>query len=128
MYGSREAGQSWRTRRTPLKGCVRFVRQHDPRKMFALFALFAWCKLKARNCGVATMTETTILTRALLEHCIMTGRLDLGVWADFKTAHAVEAQQIEPVLVETIGHLCTLSRNLTDEVDRLSHALAWRGR
>ena len=74
------------------------------------------------------MTETTILTRALLEHCIMTGRLDLGVWADFKTAHAVEAQQIEPVLVEVIGHLCTLSRELTEDVGRLSHALAWRGR
>ena len=31
----------------------------------------------------------------------MTGRLDLGVWADFKTAHRRRGlQQIEPVLVE----------------------------
>jgi hypothetical protein len=74
------------------------------------------------------MTETTALTRALVDHCTMTGRLDLGTWADFKTAHAVEAQQVEPVLVEVIGHLCTLSRALTEEVGRLSHALAWRGR
>ena len=74
------------------------------------------------------MTETAALTRALLDHCSMTGRLDLGVWADFKTAHVVEPQQVEPVLVETIGHLCTMSRELTEEVGRLSQALAWRGR
>jgi hypothetical protein len=48
------------------------------------------------------VTETAALTRALLDHCIMTGTLDLGVWSDFKTAHVVEAQQIEPVLVSTI--------------------------
>ena len=74
------------------------------------------------------VTETAALTRALLNHCTMTGRLDLGVWADFKTAHVIEVQQIEPVLVEVIGHLCTLSRELTEEVGRLNHALAWRGR
>ena len=72
------------------------------------------------------MTETTALTRALVDHCTMTGRLDLGTWADFKTAHAVEAQQIEPLLVSTIQHLCTMSRGLTEEVGRLSDALAWR--
>ena len=72
------------------------------------------------------MTETAALTRALLDHCIMTGTLDLGVWSDFKTAHVVEAQQIEPALVSTIQHLCTMSRGLTEEVDRLSDALAWR--
>jgi hypothetical protein len=125
MYGSREAGQSWRTLRTLLYECARFVRQHDPREMFALFAL---CRLKAGNLGTQTMTETTALTRALVDLCTMTGRLDLGIWADFKTAHVIEAQQIEPVLVDVIGHLCTLSRELTEEVGRLSHALAWRGR
>ena len=71
------------------------------------------------------MTETAALTRALLDHCIMTGTLDLGVWSDFKTAHVVEMQQVEPVLVETIGHLCTMSRELTEEVGRLSKR--WRG-
>ena len=74
------------------------------------------------------MTETTALTRALVDLCTMTGRLDLGVWADFKTAHVVEPQQIEPVLVETIGHLCAMAGELTQEVGRLRHALAWRGR
>jgi hypothetical protein len=76
--------------------------------------------------GAKSVTETAALTRALLDHCIMTGILDLGVWSDFKTAHVVEAQQIEPVLVSTIQHLCTMSRGLTEEVDRLSDALAWR--
>ena len=76
--------------------------------------------------GAQPVTETAALTRALLDHCIMTGTLDLGVWSDFKTAHVVEAQQIEPLLVSTIQHLCTMSRGLTEEVGRLSDALAWR--
>jgi hypothetical protein len=90
--------------------------------------MFALCRLKAGNFGMQAMTETAALTRALLDHCTMTGRLDLGVWADFKIAHAVEAQQIEPVLVEVIGHVLTLAGELQRETERLTIALAWRGR
>ncbi len=73
------------------------------------------------------MTETTVLTRALVDLCTMTGRLDLGIWADFKTAHAVEVQQVEPVLVEVIGHILTLANEQQQEMERLSVALAWKG-
>jgi CheY-like chemotaxis protein len=76
--------------------------------------------------GTQTMTETTVLTRALVDLCTMTGRLDAGIWAGFKTADAVEPQQVEPVLVEVIGHLCTLAGELQREMDRLSIAPALR--
>jgi len=75
-----------------------------------------------------TMTETTVVTRALVDLCTMTGRLDLGIWADFKTAHAVEVQQVEPVLVQTLAHVLTLAGELQRETERLTIALAWRGR
>ena len=74
------------------------------------------------------MTETEVLTRALVDHCTMTGHLDVGVWADFKTAHGVEAQQVEPVLVQTLTHVLTLAGELQRETERLTIALAWRGR
>ena len=73
------------------------------------------------------MTETAILSRALVDLCTMTGRLDLGIWADFKTAHGVETQQVEPVLVQTLAHVLTLAGELQREMDRLTIALAWRG-
>jgi hypothetical protein len=40
--------------------------------------------------------------------------------------HRVEPQQVEPVLVEVIGHLCRLCADTTAEANRLSHALSSR--
>ena len=101
---------------------------HPPSRRFDDLDLCRLATHILRDHGHANRRGHSALTRALLDHCSMTGRLDLGVWADFKTAHVVEPQQVEPVLVETIGHLCTMSRELTEEVGRLSQALAWRGR
>ena len=72
------------------------------------------------------MTETKSLARLLFDRCTMTGRLDLGTWADFKAAHHVE-EQVEPVLVQTMQHVLTLAGELQREMDRLTVALARRG-
>jgi hypothetical protein len=69
------------------------------------------------------VTETTDLTRRLFDHVATTGTLDLRGWCDFKREHHVEPQQIEPVLVDVISHLC----DVTAEANRLSHALSRRG-
>ncbi len=56
----------------------------------------------------------------------VSGNLSDDTWVTFKAEHAVEPQQIEPVLTAVIGHLCTMAGELTAEVGRLSHALARR--
>ena len=72
------------------------------------------------------MTETASLSRHLFDRLTVAGRLDLGTWCDFKTEIGVEAQQIEPVLVEVIGHILVLANEQQREMERLSVALAWR--
>ena len=75
------------------------------------------------------MTETADLVRRLYGHCVITaGTLDLVAWVTFKAEHGVEPQQIEPVLVATIEHLCRLNLETTEEANRLSIALSSRRR
>jgi hypothetical protein len=72
------------------------------------------------------MTEPSDLARHLFDQVTTTGTLDLGTWCDFEAEHGVEAQQIEPLLVEVIGHVLTLAGELQREVGSLSHALSRR--
>jgi hypothetical protein len=73
------------------------------------------------------MTTPDDLARRLYDHLTITGRLYLDTWCTFEREHGVQGQQCEPVLVEVIGHLCTLAGELTAEVGRLSVALSRRG-
>ena len=72
------------------------------------------------------MTETSDLARILFDWLTQDGRITLDGWVDFKTEHGVEPRMIEPVLVEVLSHMCSMNLELTQEVGRLSHALARR--
>jgi hypothetical protein len=72
------------------------------------------------------MSETPDLARHLFDHVTITGTRDPAEWVTFKAEHRVEAQQIEPVLIEVIGHLRVLAGELTQETGRLSVALSQR--
>ena len=66
------------------------------------------------------------LARHVFDRLTVSGTLTEAEWSTFKAEHGVEPQQIEPVLVEVVGHLCTMAGELTAEVGRLSLALARR--
>jgi hypothetical protein len=72
------------------------------------------------------MSETPDLVRRLYDHCTTTCTLDLDAWVTFMAEQGVEPQQVESVLIAVLGHLCTLAGELTEETNRLAHALARR--